>query len=304
MNPATREEDTETEKGFSASSAASGAKPFVDATGSLAIPARFGVAAPPLRHILVPSEHGSWGFLLEPAAVGILVAPSIAGGLLVLGALGFFLARHPVRLGIQDLSRRRLYPRTHLALRFGATFALIGAAAMMAAATITGPRALIPLACAMPLLLVQIGFDLRGGSRTLSAEIAGASAAGSLAAACGIAGGLDTGPAFVLWLLMLGRAVPSILYVRARIRIARGDAANRLPALASATAAFLTPVFLLTRGDGSQLAVLAFCLLLARAVIGLRVPGRAVRIQTIGFGEFVWGLLTVVFLAFGVPGPS
>ena len=39
------------------------------------------------RSVAVPSEHGGWGFTLEPGALGAALAPSIAGVLLGVGAL-------------------------------------------------------------------------------------------------------------------------------------------------------------------------------------------------------------------------
>src|SRR5438067_8458307 len=40
----------------------------------------------PWRAVVIPSEHGGWGLTLEPALLGLLVAPSIAGGALAIAA--------------------------------------------------------------------------------------------------------------------------------------------------------------------------------------------------------------------------
>ena len=40
-----------------------------------------------LKTIVLPAEHGGWGLLFEPIALGLLVAPSIAG---------FYLARQVI----------------------------------------------------------------------------------------------------------------------------------------------------------------------------------------------------------------
>ena len=43
-----------------------------------------------LRSIALPTEHGGWGFTLEPILLGLLVAPTWAGfGLAVATAIGF-----------------------------------------------------------------------------------------------------------------------------------------------------------------------------------------------------------------------
>jgi hypothetical protein len=60
-----------------------------------------------LRAVALPPEHGGWGFVLEPLILGLAVAPSAAGAALAFFALGAFLARHPLKLLLNDVSRGR-----------------------------------------------------------------------------------------------------------------------------------------------------------------------------------------------------
>ena len=46
-----------------------------------------------IRSIALPTEHGGWGFTLEPILLGLLVAPSAAAWEISAAALGIFLAR-------------------------------------------------------------------------------------------------------------------------------------------------------------------------------------------------------------------
>ncbi len=69
------------------------------------------VARVRLRSVALPVEHGGWGLLLEPIALGLLVAPSLAGFCLSVAAAGAFLARHPLKLVMADRQRRRRLPR-------------------------------------------------------------------------------------------------------------------------------------------------------------------------------------------------
>ncbi|HDL49896.1 MAG TPA: prenyltransferase, partial [Actinobacteria bacterium] len=41
-----------------------------------------------LRSVAMPTEHGGWGFTLEPIILGLLVAPSPAGWEIAAAALG------------------------------------------------------------------------------------------------------------------------------------------------------------------------------------------------------------------------
>ena len=71
----------------------------------------------PLKRVLVPAEHGSWGFLAEPLVLGLAVAFSGAGLLLALAVVAAFLARQPLKLVWTDRRKGRRYPRTAAAER-------------------------------------------------------------------------------------------------------------------------------------------------------------------------------------------
>ncbi|MGB5187878.1 MAG: YwiC-like family protein, partial [Acidimicrobiia bacterium] len=87
-------------------------------------------ARPRIRSIALPTEHGGWGFTLEPILLGLLVAASATAWELSAAALGIFLARRPVKIVSTDLVRRRWLPRSRVALVFSLLYggvALAGA---------------------------------------------------------------------------------------------------------------------------------------------------------------------------------
>lgn len=186
------------------------------------------VSNPPparIRPVALPSEHGGWALLLEPALAGLIAAPSAAGLWLALAALGAFLTRHPLQIALADRRRGKRYPRTALAERFVIGYALValGAAAMAFAGA---AYAFWPaLLAALPPAAIQLTYDLRRRGRTLPAELAGALALCCLAPAITLAGGRDAGAALALGALLAVRALPAILYIRVRLRAARGAAA-------------------------------------------------------------------------------
>lgn len=67
------------------------------ASGPLVRPASVGT-------VFLPKEHGSWSLALEPLALGLLVAPSLAGGALAGAVLAGFFARRPLKAA---LARKR-----------------------------------------------------------------------------------------------------------------------------------------------------------------------------------------------------
>jgi hypothetical protein len=78
----------------------------------------------PWKAVALPTEHGGWGLLGEPVVLGLVLAPSASGACLGLAALAGFLSRHPLRLVFMDRRRGVRYPRTALAERFFAGYAL------------------------------------------------------------------------------------------------------------------------------------------------------------------------------------
>ena len=197
------------------------------------------------RSVALPIEHGAWGFLLEPALLGLLVAASWAGVALVLAALAALLLQTPLSLALTDVRRGRSAPRTALAWRFALAYGALLLLALAAALTLVGHASvLLPALLAAPLAALQLGFDARGRAREFVPEAAGAVAMGSLAACVALAGGWSLLPALGLWALLAARAVPAIIYVRARLRLERGEPIDRRPtatahlaALAGAAAA-------------------------------------------------------------------
>ncbi len=253
----------------------------------------------PWKTVALPVEHGGWGLLAEPVALGLVMAPSTAGVLLGLAALAAFLARHPLRLVLLDRRKRARYPRTAWAERFLAGYAGV-ALLLLATAFALSPRPFWPaLAAAAPIGLVALAFDVLGRSREAAAEAAGATALSASTTAIALAGGAPAGLAWGAWLLLALRAVTSVLYVRARIRLDRGLAADPRSVLAGHLTALAAAAGLAASARAPWLASAAFLVLLARALWGLSPWRGRVRPQALGYQELGYGLLTLVLLAVG-----
>jgi hypothetical protein len=129
--------------------------------------------------------------------------------------------------------------------------------------------------------------------------VSGATSLGSLAAAMAMAAGWPPAPSAVLWALLSVQAVGAILYVSARLRLARGAPAPRAPAWLAHAAALVLSVALAAAGNAPWLAVAAFLVLTARAVVGLWPPHEGTRTTVVGFQEVGASLLLVACLALG-----
>lgn len=238
-----------------------------------------------LRPLALPAEHGGWGFLLEPIALALLVAPSFGGALIGVGALAIFLLRHPLKLAAHDWLQRRRYPRTAACELLVAGYGAAAVAAFTAAAFVGRTAALLPLLAAIPFGLTQFAYDARNRSRALPAEIGGAIAPSALAASMVVAAGKMPALAVALALLVLARSIPAVLYVRS---ILRGE--SRVPMLAAHVIAVAVAAWV-----GPWTAMLAMCLLLIRAAL----PATGIPARRIGIRELGWGAASVLLIAVG-----
>lgn len=252
-----------------------------------------------LRPIALPVEHGGWGFLGAPVVLGLWVAPSVAGVWLGLAALGAFLTRQPLKIALGDRQRGKRYPRTVWAERFVALYGAGALTAFLIAWLTTAHPFWFPLLLAIPLAIVQLRYDLLKQSRSLLAEVCGAGALGALAPAIALCGGWQMIPALLLWFLLALKATSAILYVRARIRLARGISTGRAPVYLSHAVALALVAGLAAVDLVPWLACAAFGMLLLRAVIGLLPRSLKTPTPVVGVQELGMSLLTVTGIAVG-----
>ncbi|HEX7706325.1 MAG TPA: YwiC-like family protein [Thermoanaerobaculia bacterium] len=245
---------------------------------------------PALRPLALPTEHGGWGFLFEPIVVGLAIAPSWGGILLALAFCFGFLTRQPLKLALQDLLRRKAYPRTRWCWLLAAGYATAGFAALALAVIVSGWIVLVPIAIVAPLGMTQIAFDARNRSRVLLPELGAAIAMTSSAAAIAIAGGFRLLPAIAISGILVARAIPAILHVRTLIQRKHGRASSGWASITSHAVAVGAVAL-----SSQPLIIGVFALLFARAVWGLNQPVPAAK--TIGWTEVVWGVVTVIAVA-------
>lgn len=265
------------------------------ASHNLRAPARV-----PLKTVALPNEHGAWPLLLEPALLALLVAPSVGGIFFAIAGLTAMLAQHPFALVLTDRRRGKTYPRTRVALRFAAGYGAVAASgAAIAVATSGRPLALAPLLLAVPLALVQLEFDSRNRGRSLVPELAGTAAVGALASCIALAAGWSVLPALGLWLVVVLRSVPSVLWVRARLALAYGRDADRRPAAIVVASAAAIAAALAFTGVLPWLVFGGTLLLLVRGAWGISRFRMSTTPKGVGIRESIFGLVYVLLAAGG-----
>lgn len=252
-----------------------------------------------LRTIALPVEHGGWGFLAEPVLLGLAIAPSWAGLAIALATLAAFLMRHPGKLYWRNRHRLDLSPRFRIARRFAVLYAGLAVGGFAVGMALAGWRPLLPYLLLSPLLAAYGAFDVQNQARRLLPELVAPMGLAASAPAIALAGGSQWTAAWTLWLLLQARAIPSILYVRSRLRLERGEAIDRRPASLSHLAALLLGVALWKGGLAPMLTIAALALLLARAIRGLSASRRPAKAKEVGFSELAFGLGYVLAIVAG-----
>jgi len=221
-----------------------------------------------LRAVAVPVEHGGWALTAEPVVLGLLVAPSIAGGALGAAAVLAFLARTPLKVWAVDVRRRRMLARTRLAARLAAVEVAAIVVLVVVVALRAGHAWWAPLIAAVPLVAVEASFDIRSRSRRLVPELCGAAGIASVAAAVARAGAAGWAVSLGLWVVLGARSVASIPFARAQVERAKGRSIHR--AAVDVPQACGTAIVVLGWATGA-------------------VPGAAViAVATLAVGQAVW----------------
>ena len=251
------------------------------------------------QSIALPAEHGGWGLTLEPIALGLLVAPSLSGFFLALASFAGFLAYQPFRIFWKEQNKGRRSSRRVFAQRFLLVFSGISIFSLLIVILTDGWLPLLPLAAATPLLIIFLSYDLSGPKRSWQAEISASVLFSSVSAGIAIASGWSLLDSLALWAVIIARAVPSILYIRARIKLEKGKPIKRSLPITAHLLSFAFVFSIVWLGYLPWLTLLPFAILILRAVIGLSAFRRPLKIKTIGFIEIGLGVFTVISIYLG-----
>lgn len=252
-----------------------------------------------MKTVALPAEHGGWGFLFEPILLGLLVAPSLAGVSFGIMAVASFLLRHPLRLCITGTGSLSESPRRRAAMQVAIVYAAIAVAGLVGGVSFGGIAPLMPLAVLSPFVAVYLFYDTRKRARRLLPELAGPIGLAGVATAIALAGGWLWLQASALWIVLMARTIPSIFYVRARLRLERGEGVNRIPTVGYHLGFGVLVIVLSLKDLAPYLTVIAMLLLLSRALHGLSPRRRPSKATRIGFLEIGYGLVYVFLTILG-----
>lgn len=242
--------------------------------------------------LTLPKEHGSWSLALEPVAFGLFAAPTVAGVALVTAAVSGFFLRRPMKVWFSSKSD----PRQPLAAACSAILAFVGLTGLLLAGRFGGVSNLWPLLPAALAGAVFAWCDSHNEAREGAAEVAGAVAFGLLPATFGALAGWHVLAFCALAAVMLVRSVPTVLAVRANLRIRKGRAVSVFPALVSAGTGMVLVGWLVYLRLAPWAAAL-FAIVFAVRTAWLLIWRPHVTAKTVGIIEAALGGLMVFILA-------
>jgi hypothetical protein len=246
----------------------------------------------PARSVALPTEHGAWGFLFEPLIAALLIAPTIGGAFLAILYLGAFLCRQPMKFVVGDWLNHKTLPRSALAFRWMMYFSVIAVVGFIGSVVTAAPISFVPMVLAAPVALYLIKQDASRKSRETTVELLASGVLATSIASLALAAGFGYQTSIALWLIMLARLVPSVLYVRNRLRLEKKKDYSAITPIASHVAALIVLLAV-----SSWLTVGMGAFLLVRSITGLSGMRKDLTAKQLGVREVIYGsiyALTVV----------
>lgn len=255
------------------------------------------IAKSRLRQVVVPTEHGGWGFTLEPVLLGALVAPGWPALGLAVATFAAFLTRRPLRIVVADLRHNRRLPRTGVAAGSVAGLIAIAVAGFTLALATSVGSFWWPVLIAVPVVVVQLRFDLDNRGRELLPELLGPIALGAVAPMIILAEGLGWEIAVGAWVVLTARVVPSVLLVRMQLRRMKRQGFSVAPAISTGLLAIVVVAVAGWTNAAPFSSVVAAVAVAAWG--GYSTTSRPVPVKTIGWTQMLVGLGVVLAFAIG-----
>lgn len=232
--------------------------------------------------------------------LGLLVASSPAGWAVALMTTAGFLLRHPAKMFLRNRHRLAASPRYRAAGLVALAYAGLAGAGAATAMALEGVIPLTPFVILAPVLVAYAAYDLTNQARRILPELAGPAGLAAAAPAIALASDWRPAAAAALWVILVARIVPSVVYVRSRLRLERHEPIDRWHVWLCHGLSIGAVAALYGRRLAPLTTILALVGLGARAAGGLSAGRRkGVRARYVGFTELGFGLVYILLTAAG-----
>ncbi len=249
-----------------------------------------------IKKVAFPPEHGSWGFVIEPLLLSLLVAYSQIGLMLVIAAFFIFLNHQPVRVLLNKKKRTQFLWK---ALFFFFFYSFVILISFYIVLTNTAFQNLLPFDFAVLLMFIFFVLEIMQNGRKLFAEFIAPLAITFIALSVVLINGWNIYSTIAFAVILLGRAIPTVLYVNVKVQFLKGNKVSKIPFYLAELLLLVIGIYLIFLGLIPKLSLIAMSLLIARAEYGLAKTNLSENVKTLGIKEFIFGILYVIIIFIG-----
>ncbi|GBD90846.1 hypothetical protein BMS3Abin04_01566 [bacterium BMS3Abin04] len=251
-----------------------------------------------IKQVAFPREHGSWGFVLEPLTLALLVAFTTDGFLIALSAFFIFLAHQPIRMLLNKKKNNHLkVKKTAFVIFF--FYLVISSLLLFCAISNEALLVFIPFIIAIVMMTVYLFLELLQLNRNLFTELFAPVAITFIATSIVLAADWEIDKVFVFWVVLVSRSIPTTFYLHEKIRMLKKMTISKTLTNFSGLSFLAVIIFFGVKKLAPYLSILAVLILFVRAFIGLSYSSKKISIRKIGILEFVYGGLFVIINAIG-----
>ncbi len=249
-----------------------------------------------IKKVAFPHEHGSWGFVLEPLVLSLLVTYSFTGLLLAVSSFLIFLNHQPVRVLLSKKRNKQLFFPALLFFMIYSVFIVITLVYVFQNSQI---KNLLPFGIAILLMLIFFILELIQKGRELLAEFIAPISITFIGMSIVLIGGWTFYLVIAFAIVLLARSIPTVLYIHLKVQAVKMKEFPKQVFYISEII-FLSLVAILAFSKLIPiLSIFAVILLIGRAVYGLSKKGLLENIRILGIKEFIFGILYVVIVYIG-----
>jgi len=249
-----------------------------------------------IKSVAFPREQGSWGFMLEPLILALLVAFTINGLLIALSAFIIFLSHQPVRAIANKKSHKEIKLTASIIFIIYSSIAVI----LIFTAFLNMKLILfLPYFTALLLMTIYLLLELKGYGRLLAAELIAPVAVSLIAVCITLVNGWSVNFILAFWIILLSRSIQTTFYINAIVKIIKKQSASPLLTYTSGFLFLLIVTLNAFQHLSPYLAIAAVIILIIRSFVGFTSTNKKVNIKKIGILEFVYGIVFIILVAIG-----
>ncbi|HED08130.1 MAG TPA: hypothetical protein ENI57_08450 [Ignavibacteria bacterium] len=249
-----------------------------------------------IKQAAFPNEHGSWGFVLEPLVLALLVAYSSTGSLLFVTAFFLFLSHQPMKNIIKKYKNK---PLLNASLLFLIIYLLISFFSFSFVLSEIEFFPLIFFGVAIVIMVFYLFMELMGKNRNLFSELIAPISISFIAVSIYSIKTFRIEYIIAFFFVLLARSIPTTFYIHAKLLLIKKKKSKNVISIISGCSFLIILFIFAVLGYSPYLAVAASLVLLIRAYFGLYISDNKIKITTFGIWEFIYGGLFVVITAAG-----